>query len=28
VILSYEAEAEDLSANMIVERILSKVPVP
>jgi len=28
VLLSYEAEAEDLSADMIIERILSKVPVP
>ena len=28
VLLSYEAEAEDLSADMIIERILAKVPVP
>ncbi len=28
ILLSYEAEAEDLSADMIIERILAKVPVP
>ena len=28
ILLSYEAEAEDLSTDMIIERILSKVPVP
>ncbi len=28
VLLSYEAEAEDLNPDMLVERILSKVPVP
>ncbi|MDA1006231.1 MAG: MoxR family ATPase, partial [Verrucomicrobia bacterium] len=28
VLLSYEAEAEDLTPDIIVERILSKVPVP
>ena len=28
ILLSYEAEAEDMNADMIVERILSKVPVP
>ena len=28
VLLSYEAEAEDLSAGMIIERILAKVPGP
>ena len=28
ILLSYEAVAEDLSTDMIIERILSKVPVP
>lgn len=28
VLLSYEAEAEDMNADMLIERILSKVPVP
>ena len=28
ILLSYEAEAEDLSSDIIIERILSKVPVP
>ena len=28
VILSYEAEAEDLSTDLLVDRILTKVPVP
>ena len=28
ILLSYEAEAEDMTPDMIVERILSKVPVP
>jgi MoxR-like ATPase len=28
VLLSYEAEAEDMSSDRIIERILSKVPVP
>ena len=28
VLLSYEAEAEDLTSDIIIERILSKVPVP
>ena len=28
ILLSYEAEAEDLTTDMIIERILSKVPVP
>ena len=28
VLLSYEAEAEDLSAEMVIDRILAKVPVP
>jgi MoxR-like ATPase len=28
LILSYEAEAEDLSADLLVERLLAKVPVP
>ena len=28
ILLSYEAEAEEVSADSIVERIMSKVPVP
>ena len=28
ILLSYEAEAEDMNPEMIIERILSKVPVP
>ena len=28
ILLSYEAEAEDLNSDIIIERILSKVPVP
>jgi len=28
VLLSYEAEAEDLSTEMVIDRILAKVPVP
>ncbi|HCQ37635.1 MAG TPA: ATPase [Verrucomicrobiales bacterium] len=28
ILLSYEAEAEDINPEMIIERILSKVPVP
>ena len=28
ILLSYEAEAEDLSSDIIIERILAKVPVP
>jgi MoxR-like ATPase len=28
ILLSYEAEAEDMSPDMVIERILTKVPVP
>ena len=28
ILLSYEAEAEDMNPDMLIERILSKVPVP
>jgi MoxR-like ATPase len=28
ILLSYEAEAEEVSADSIIERIMSKVPVP
>jgi MoxR-like ATPase len=28
ILLTYEAEAEDISTDSIVERIMNKVPVP